>query len=522
VKQPSLEVANLSLGERRVWPALLSVTGLAFWFFVGFPFANHNESFAWVAGIRDAGFDSFLPGLQLSRTYRPFGQAVAVGSILAGGGTLVPIQLFNFALAAAAMAVVVSVADRPAIAAWLFAITGGTFFAGFIYLFHLHGVFYSPVLLMIAILVWVFRTWDFDRIATHLIAWGVATCAFLFHPYAFIIAAAMYGGFWITALTSRRDGSVSTPLLVTGAAALAAATIVTFLVRPAGYSIGVYQNLSGLVGTFRATEVHWALSVIAGILTLVTLMDTLSGTAPRVAAAALLAGLCAMFAAANLPLLPLWFSACALRAVLHRNWPVAALVLVTMCIPAISPTGSPTYGIFAILASVAAVSSGPSRLFVKLPARVAPGLALGVATAAAALIVMLRLGVELPIVARFARPLLAERERTYQMEDIVHWWQSSDYRSLRLTLLRDASDPVDSAHGLDARQHRPPTFQGYLDAYTGMSGSSRLADNRLVVTFGNDELEGPRLVQSVDGRFAGSARVYLVPARTARLVGYRE
>ena len=125
------------------------------------------------------------------------------------------------------------------------------------------------------------------------------------------------------------------------------------------------------------------------------------------------------------------------------------------------------------------------------------------------LLISLRMGIEVPLISHFARSLQAEREKTYQLEEIVRWWNTSEYRQRALTFYRTARNPADSSLDLGDRRFRPPTYQSYLDVYTrrarlGATGASC----PLLVTFGDDEIVGLSPIKTVSGRWAGVARVY--------------
>jgi hypothetical protein len=99
---------------------------------------------------------------------------------------------------------------------------------------------------------------------------------------------------------------------------------------------------------------------------------------------------------------------------------------------AIHVRGSPTYTIFALTACSCVVPLGYSSLekgsvFHDSIALVA--LILVISTSA-----FLTTGVHLPIISRLANPLLAEKEKTFQMEDIIRWMMTSDFREYRLVL----------------------------------------------------------------------------------------
>jgi hypothetical protein len=118
-----------------------------------------------------------------------------------------------------------------------------------------------------------------------------------------------------------------------------------------------------------------------------------------------------------------------------------------------------------------------------------------------------RIGVEVPIVSRAARPLMAEREKTAQLEAVIDWMLASEYRGWSLVLERSAN-PADDRGDAVNRRWRPPTYQSYLDAYLASRQAVGANPSTLVVTFGTHEQPGMTLVKTVPGRFAGAAMVF--------------
>ena len=69
---------------------------------------------------------------------------------------------------------------------------------------------------------------------------------------------------------------------------------------------------------------------------------------------------------------------------------------------------------------------------------------------------MVRAEIKVPIVTSVARPLLAERERTYQLENILAWLHNSDYCGYEVAFAENAGSPIDSIDNAITRRNRPP------------------------------------------------------------------
>jgi hypothetical protein len=320
----------------------------------------------------------------------------------------------------------------------------------------------------------------------------------------------MYGGFLLERLPYT-EGRLWRRRLVLAAGILGISGVMAALTKPSSHTVWSAQNLTGILGSFKATEVHWSLSLLAAMLTGLALLDLVNDSGTRLVAAAGLLSCCALWAWAGLPVLLVWAAASLVRSALFKRWMLAGLVSASVLLPAISPTGSPTYAVFALVACV--VATGIDNRLLKLNhLRIEPLVACCLASGAVVLVLMLRSGIHIPFIFRFAEPVLAEREKTYQLEEIIDWWRASPYRNLRLVLYRDAADPIQLSSRLGTRRFRPPTYQKYLDIYDGHVVTAATSDalEKLVVTFGDDELLGQHILTTVDGRFAGPARVHLV------------
>ena len=46
--------------QRSAQFAFVTILGISFWFFLAFPFGNHNESYRWIAPLNDLGLTDWL------------------------------------------------------------------------------------------------------------------------------------------------------------------------------------------------------------------------------------------------------------------------------------------------------------------------------------------------------------------------------------------------------------------------------------------------------------------------------
>jgi hypothetical protein len=206
------------------------------------------------------------------------------------------------------------------------------------------------------------------------------------------------------------------------------------------------------------------------------------------------------------PVILLMIAAAIVKASCRREWSLAGMTAASVFLPGIAPSGSPTYAIFAVLMSAIVLAHGWVAMEQAL-ARLTPGSVIGVVAVVGLLAAMLRMGAQIPFVSRFAQPLVAEREKTMQLEAIISWVLESNYRTWGIALEGNAN-PVDAGTNAVERRTRPPTYQGYLDAYLQSRRNVGLERQSLIVTFGGTKKDGLTLVKTVPGSAAGAALVY--------------
>ncbi len=491
--------------------ATLTLAGFSFWFLLGFPYANHNESFAIVAQLKEIGMVRALTSVvEPVANYRPLGQALAwLG--YRSAGAIYPVEIFNYVVAVAAWVLLFTASRERKLFAVTALITGGVFFTGYIYLFHLHGVFYSPLLFVTAMLFWLDR--DFSR--NRFVALTLCTLvAALFHPYSLLVYLAGVGGMAV----ERRRTLAGLRAMVAGGLAAAVLLFVALLATQSNKNVlTAGEMLDGLLASYRFAEINLIASLVALCLAIVTSLSLPVGVRPRriVAIGSGIAGL--LFIHAGLPVLLLWIAVCLAKTLLMRKWWMALVLGCATLFPAPTATGSPTYAIFALMICTAILPYGKSAWEERLrvPARRAAVAAVAVATA---LLVLLRVGVDLPVVTHLAQPLIAEQEKTFQMEQIARWLASSDYSGYTPRFVRAVRNPKDASDSVD-RTFRPPTTDEdlamYMRALRGSSAPPPAKDKIVLVGFGGDAMPPGAVLLTVPSAHAGVARVVL-PENRAR------
>jgi hypothetical protein len=488
--------------------SLLLVSGLVFWFILGFPYQHHNESYIWAVHLNHASFvDCVVHKMIPVANLRPLGQAVAWLTFRLSDGSVVPSQVFNFVVAVCAWLLAMIVIPERHVFALAGLVVGGTLFSGYIYIFHLHGIFYSPVLLFLAFLIRVFEQGRSKRLLV-----TAALCAVLaagFHPYALLLFIAATGGAmvkeWKT-LSRSQMAFLATEILV------AAASIFILVILPGNIiPASLAQRMSGLLTSYRATEAHPAISVVVGILTLLTAWSL--DARPRVrryllGGAAIAVVLAAVF---NMPILFAWIVIATAKTLLQNRLSLSAMLLTASVIPAIAPTGTPTYAVYVLVLCAGALAFDWRSLEDRL-AMVGQFVSPLVFVTVVILALLIRSGVQVPVLSKLSMPMLAEREKTEQLKSILEWWHTSSFVHTPIVLGQKATNPVDLKDVTD-RTFLPPTSQEYLTLYIAdqwkPASVDPLPSRRLLILFGGEERTGAEIVHEIPGRFAGSARVLM-------------
>lgn len=487
---------------------LLLVSGLGFWFILGFPFQHHNESYSWAIYLNHGSFiDCVVHKMIPVANFRPLAQATAWLTFRLSDGSVVPAQIFNFIVAVCAWLLLMIGIPEHRVFALAGLVVGGTLFSGYIYIFHLHGVFYSPILLFLAILILVFEQGQGKRlfVTTTL----CAVLAALFHPYALLLFIAATGGAMVRGWKTLSRSQIV--LQATGILAAAMSIFVLVILPGNNIPASLAQRISGLLISYRSTEVHPAISVVAGILTLLTAWSLDARSRVRgylLGGAAIIVVLAAAF---NMPITLAWIVIAIAKTLLQNRLSLSAMLLTASVLPAIAPSGSPTYIIYVLVLCAAALAFDWRSLEVRL-ATVGQFVSPLVFVVVVILALLIRSGVQVPMLSKISMPMLAEREKTEQLKSILEWWQTSSFADTPIVLAQKAPNPVDVKDVAD-RTFRPPTSPEYFALYIAdqlkPSSIDPLPVFRLLILFGGAERTGAKILHEVPGKYAGSARVLM-------------
>jgi hypothetical protein len=484
------------LGEIAI--VLLATTGLAFWFVIGLPWGPHNESFDWIVRLEQrslwgALFERFPSVLSM----RPLGTGPAWILYRLGGHDVGLVEFVNAALALFAWGWAARGAREIRLFTVFALVAGGIFFAGYIWVFHLHGIFYGPLLLYLAALARAARGPLDLRTLLGVFVGGLLTA--LIHPYALLLVVAFVAGATLeTPLLRSPSGAAVLGVIVSGAAA-------AYLLLVPGDARGIpVAVLPGFLATYRTLEVNVIGSSIAGAFATWCATRSWRGGGGLFAGAVAAVSAAALYAA-GLPVLPLWLAWAAIKCIRRGRWTMAALVVGCALLAIPNPTGSPTYGVFGVFVAVfASALDEPSTdgvLHGLTPKLAVAGIVLLLGTAVA-----IRVGAQIPVLTRLASPLLAEGERTRQFEVLVDRLMGSHWRDSPARFVRSAKSPAE-VDALD-RRFRAPTDDHHLATWLDWRrGRSPMTRDTLWFGFGGDAPAGMDTLLLARGRHAGDALV---------------
>ena len=479
---------------------VLSILGFTFLFFLGFPFGHHNESYLWIVRLTNTDLLDVLTKHLVAENFRPLGTAFAWITLELSNGKLYLQQLCNWLLALAAWSIVFFFSSAKALFGLIAFIVGGAFFSGYIYLFHLHGVFYGPLLVYISILIF-FSSKSHTSLRKTIVLFLLTLFISLFHPFALFIYGFFLIGYYseLAKKLNRQEVTINAILFIL--------TIIAYwLLLPSFHPKSTTIILRGLLTTYQMVEINIALSILAYILSLL-MLSTIDMSKKRL----LLWGiiftiLSCIFFFYDIPVLLLWIGMALIKSIILRQWRITSMILACMLLAAATGTGTPTYSVFVLMICSFMFAFRFNKLeeFLLTHKRI-PYLFI---CCLIVLLYSLKSGAQIPIMSNVLNPILAEQEKTQQLEKIINWNKNATFPPKHLILFDPAGKPISSSNAIE-RKHRPPTQQNYLDAFLReflppMSNDS----SSFIITFGDKYIKNKEVVFSVPGRWNGAALVF--------------
>jgi hypothetical protein len=527
MKNPGDRIPVINGGYRTVPSAdtqtlsyfIIAVLGFSFWFFMAVPFASHRETYWWLAMVHSQPF-SHAFGI-ISSTYRPLAQGATWSAFLLLDPGIFPtsvlrqtlLQGFIYAMFLVAWWLIYSKAPQRRLFAVIACVVGGVLFPGYVHLFHIYGLFYVAVIMTLGGLLYSYGSGTFK---TREVWFAVIAIILVFwHPFATALFMGFYFGYCVDNFWQRSKAQNIRALVILTVGVLAiGAMAVAFARNPMPLDI----RLAGFLVSYKTNEVNLVSSVVAFLLAQTVVFSL--NVSPQVKAAAfvLVSVLSVAFYWQSLPLLLLWICAALVKLLRMRCWSLFFLTLAAALLPFGGAIGTPIYALFAIILAAYVTPLGWTQAENALTV-VKPGYVIGVITATAIVVVLVRSGVHVPVVTRLATPFLTERERTYQLENILVWLHQSEYCGNELAFAENAGSPIDSVESAITRRNRPPAWPTDIQLYWTTELQCKSADHprgetgTVVVTFGDQSLDNSRQVYRVAGKYAGEATVWVKGSR---------
>jgi hypothetical protein len=495
---------------------ILTVLGFSFWFLMVVPFASHRETYGWLAGAANETFGQQFSFGQ-SSTYRPLAQVVSWLGFRILNPSIFPtsvlhqalLQGFVYGMFILAWWLIYSAAPQRRLFALVAFCVGGIFFSGYIHLFHIYGMFYVPVILTLGALLLFLASEEFETREVWFAV--VATSLVFWHPFATALFMGCYFGFYVDTFRQRTRMQHLQAIVILFVGMLAILTLVVLF--PREHQVVDTRTLGFLV-SYETNEVNRVASFVAFLLAQMVVFSM--GLSNRLKLAAILAvsALSILFLWLSLPLLFLWFGAVLVKLVRMRHWSLFFLMLTAALLPFGGGIGTPIYALFAIIIAAYVTPLGWTRAEEALSV-FKPGYIIAIIAATTIILFVIRLGIRVPIVTKLATPLLAEREKTYQLENILAWLHNSDYCGDEIGFAQNANSPVEDVKSAISRENRPPAgihdVQFFWNASLRCDKSGRLNNEgqTAIVTFGGPPLAGSNAVFKIDGKYAEDAIVWV-------------
>lgn len=500
---------------------ILTVLGFSFWFFMVVPFATHRESYSWLAAVGSQNFASAFSFISV--TYRPLAQGTAWLGFRILDPSIFPtsvlrqalLQGFMYGMFVLSWWLIYLAAPLRRLFALVAFLTGGVFFSGYIHLFHIYGIFYVPVLLILGALLLSHAA---GKLAKQEVWFALAaTVLALWHPFATALFAGAYFGFYLDTFGQRRRAEHVQAIVILLMSALAIAALVLLFPR-ADAVVPLHDRLFGFLVSYQTNEINPIASVVAFVLALTVVFSMPLSPKVKLAAILLVSALSVVFLLKALPLLFLWLCAVLVKLLRMRCWTLFFLTLAAALFPFGGIIGAPVFALFALIVAVYVTALGwlPAE---KALSRLETRYVMGTIAASAIILLLVRVGINVPIVTRLGSPLLIERERTYQLEGILAWLHRSDYCGCNVAFTDNAGSPTDSVKSAMTRRNRPPA--GIEDVQYFWNTALRCQNGRpskgeartAVVTFGVPALANFQPIFKLGGRFAGDATVWIADSQ---------
>jgi hypothetical protein len=433
-------------------------------------------------------FDFVFEPIGHYASFRPLGQLTSAALFELSGRSLILIQLFNFILTISAVWFILrGVAEKKGFSI-AFLITGGILFAAFAYLFHLHGLYYSPVLLLIAVLIYYyFQPLSVKNIIIIFIS---AITAALFHPFSIFIYL-----FYSAGLLFEKKNELKSKSIVYLSGSMALLIILSFILVPNQTIFLSGTNIYGLMKIYRSLQINPMISLIIFGTALFTIQGVPVSKKGKFTLFLTLVIISVFIYILKLPLLLAVFIAGIIKLIYIRKWTILALLTVTFIFSVFTDVESGHLKflvLFIIAFSVSINTTLPRAVSVFRPAY---GVLLILVTSF--FVILLRNDVNIPGISKYTVSLLATRESSYNLENVIKWYINSNYSDYEVELDGNKSKFPASVENI----------QTYLSAIRGKTKFH--SDKKLIISFNKEKPQKFFPLYTIRSEYAENVYVYL-------------
>ena len=250
------------------------ILGISFWFIIGFPFGNQNESYGWMIIFDSINIKTALFEHKVAANYRPLGQIFAYILYILDGHKINIVQIFNYLVCVVSYLYLLRHIKFKLIFTILCFMSGAIYFSGYIYLFHLHGIFYSPIIFFIALLFFIFNDFKVsfnNKLLLLIIITGLFT---LFHPFAVPMSVAYTYGYSLE--NNKYFNKNNKIILILFSICSALLMFFTWVFTWGGNREFDIKNFTGFIVSYKLVDLNYISSVFSMIRQLWNLISYVS------------------------------------------------------------------------------------------------------------------------------------------------------------------------------------------------------------------------------------------------------
>jgi len=422
-------------------------------------------------------------------SFRPLGQLTSAALFELSGRSLILIQLFNFILTIFSVWLILKGVAEKKVFSVVFLITGGTLFAAFSYLFHLHGLYYSPVLLFIAVLIYYYyQPLSIKNISIIFIS---ALTAALFHPFAIFVYIFYKAG----SLIEKRN-ELNVKRLTYIEVYVVFMIILSFILVPHQSLFLSASNFQGLMNIYRLLQINQLITLILFGMGVFTILGLPLGRKRKIVLILILVFISILIYITKLPMLLVVVITAVFKLIYFRRWTYLALLIVTFMFSVFTniESGHLKFLVLFIIALNVSINISTPRF----ESYFKPVYGSVLILLAISIIILLRNDVKIPGVSKFAGSLLATRESSYNLDNVIKWYIKSDYVKYDIELNSNSTGNL------------PVSIENLQTYLKSIRGPVPLNSNKKLVIF--FDKKAPRdftSLYTLRGKYAENIYVYL-------------